>query len=159
DSRRYAEGRAGNEKREDAPDQRHRDNAGGQQRIGQRIEIGVEQHADQRDGQWNDEGQPLHGVLQIAEFADPFQMASGGQGDLPIDLALRFQHRPAEVAPAHAEFDGNVALLVFAVNEGRAGDQIHFGYFAQGNLHDAITAWARSADGDMAYGVEAFAVF
>jgi hypothetical protein len=68
---------------------------------------------------------------------------------------LRIKHRAAEIAPADAELDGDIALLVLAIDEGCAGDQAHLGDVAQRNLDDAIAAGILRVDGDAADGVEA----
>ncbi len=57
---------------------------------------------------------------RLPNSPDPFQTVARGQRDFIGNPALRLEHGAAEVAPAHAEFDRNVALLLLAVDEGGA---------------------------------------
>ena len=64
--------------------------------------------------------QPLQRVLQVAEFADPFEpVAAAAACTCSATLLLRLEHRAAEVAAAHAELDRDVALLLLAIDERR----------------------------------------
>ena len=83
---------------EHAAEDRHRDHAHGEQRVDHRAEIEEQQHRDQREADRHHDRQPLDGVLQIAELADPFDPRSRRQLDLRGDLVLRFLDRAAEVA-------------------------------------------------------------
>ena len=65
----------------------------------------------------HDHFQTSDGLLQIAEFADPFQVVAAGDRHRFIDLLLRFEHRGAQIAAAHAELDRDVAFLILAVDE------------------------------------------
>ena len=53
---------------------------------------------DQREADRDHDREPLDGVLQIAELADPFDARARRQLDLGSDLVLRFLDRAAEVA-------------------------------------------------------------
>src|SRR5262249_236311 len=75
-------------------------------------------------------------VLQIAELADPFDARSRRQLHLRGNLVLRLPDRAAEIALAHREFDGQIALLLLAVDVGGARHQIDRGDFAGRNLPD-----------------------
>ena len=72
-------GRAGQIEREDAADQRHRNDAGGQQTSISEPKLKYSSSADQQQAQRHDDRQPLQRVLQIAELADPFQPVAARQ--------------------------------------------------------------------------------
>ena len=60
--------------------------------------------------------QPLLGALLAVVFAGPVDVVAGRQLHLPVDFPDSFLDGAAEVAPAHAVFDGHVALISFAVD-------------------------------------------
>ena len=64
----------------------------------------------------------------------------GGNGTCSAIFVLRLLDGAAEVAVAHAEFDRQIALLLFAINIGGAGQQIDRRDVGQGNLHQARPA-------------------
>src|SRR5262249_52818612 len=59
--------------------------------------------------------------------------------DFLCNLLLRLKHRAAQILPANAEFDGNIALLLFAVDERRAGHQVDARDLAEGYLRDLVS--------------------
>ena len=110
--------------------------------------------------QRHDDREAAERLLQFAELADPFQAVAAGQSDLVGDLLLRLEHRAAEIAAAHAELDRDVALLVLAIDEGRAGDQLDLRpRRSAGSARRRCRSGSVRADGDAADGVEALAVF
>src|SRR5262249_47017705 len=62
------------------------------------------------------------------------------------DLSLRLDHRAAQIAAANAEFDGNIALLLFAVDERRAGHQVDARDLTEGYLRDLVGDWILNRD-------------
>src|SRR5207244_8702104 len=100
---------------------------------------------DQRQRDRHHDPQSCDRILQIAEFADPFQPRAGRQFHLPGDLALRLLDGAAEIAVAYAELDRQVALLAFAVDVGRAGDELDVGDLVEGNLCDAVRSLSADA--------------
>src|SRR5262249_36888756 len=80
------------------PTPRHGDTAHGQERVRQRAKIDPQQERDQgqRDGHHAPEASDR--ILQIAEFADPFEARARRQLHLLGDLALRLLDRAAEIA-------------------------------------------------------------
>ena len=66
-------------------------------------------------------------------------LISGGQLDLPADLPDGLFHRAAQIAPAHAVLDGDVALVSFAIDFGRAVVALDVAELRQG---DAFAAGA-----------------
>jgi hypothetical protein len=72
----------------------------------------------------------LDRVLEVAEFADPFQAIACAQRDFLCNLSLCLEYRAAQIPPANAEFD--IALLLFAVDERRAGHQVDARDLAEG---------------------------
>ena len=95
------------------------------------IEQAVEQPEDQHKADRHDDLQALLGLLQVAELAGPNQPVAGRQLDVLGDALLRLGHGAAEVAAAHAEFDGDEALHALVVNPRRAGIQGDGRQFAQ----------------------------
>jgi len=76
-----------------------------------RTKIEPQQHRDQREADRYHDRQPLDGVLQIAELADPFEPRSRRKRDLGCDLFLGFPDRAAEITFADRELDRQIALL------------------------------------------------
>src|SRR6202030_2606100 len=113
-----------------------------------------QQYADQREAERHDDRKAPDRFLQFAELADPFEAIAGRQLHLLRDLLLRFEDGAAKVAPAHAEFDRNVALLVLAIDERGAGNQFHRGDIGQRDRHHAIAARVWRADRDAADRIE-----
>src|SRR5262249_36030215 len=136
---RNAERRAGEQEREDSADHRHGDNRYAQEGIGQRGEIDVQQYANEQDSQGDNHPEALDRVLEVAEFADPFQAIPRRQRHVFRNLSLRLEHRAAQIPPANAEFDGNIALLLFAVDERRATHQVDARDLAEGYLRDLVS--------------------
>src|SRR5262249_7427163 len=85
-------------------------------------------------------------VLKVAEFADPFQALACGPSDFLGNLALRLEHRAAQIPPANAEFDGNIALLLLAVDERGAGHQVDVRDLTEGYLRDLVGGWILNRD-------------
>ena len=71
---------------------------------------------------------------------------------------LGFEDGAPEVASAHAELDRDVALLILAIDEGRAGDEPYGSGVGERYRHDAAAAGVWRADRDAANGVEALAI-
>src|SRR5262249_38959167 len=136
---RNAERGAGEHEREDAADHRHGDDRYAQEGIGQRGEVHVQQYANEQDSQGDNHPEALDRVLEVAEFADPFQAIPRRQRHFFRNLSLRLEHRAAQIPSANAEFDGNIALLLFAVDERRAGHQVDARDLAEGYLRDLVS--------------------
>src|SRR5262249_56722675 len=81
------------------------------------------------------------------------------QRDFLGNLALCLEHRAAEVTPANAEFDGNIALLLLAIDERRAGHQIDLRDLAQRYLRDLIGNWVLHRNGQTADGLDVLPIF
>src|SRR5271166_5098919 len=79
--------------------------------------------------------------------------------DLGGNLALRFEHCAPEIASAHAELDGDVALLVLAINEGVAWGQADLGDVTQRDRDNPVAVGIGSSNGDMTHGIQALPVF
>src|SRR5262249_11799956 len=141
-----AERSAGEQEREDSADHRHGDDRYAQEGIDQRGEIDVKQYANQQDSQGDNHPEALDGVLEVAEFADPFQGIACGQRDFLSNLALRLKHRAAQISPANAEFDGNIALLLLAVDERGAGHQVDARDLTEGYLRHLVGGWILNRD-------------
>ena len=123
DCRGDAERRAGEEQREDAADQRHRNDAGGQQSVERPTRnLGIEQPissdpigttiARRSIASWNCRTRrPIPAGIPPA--AGPCRRPFAGPP------APRRRDRAA-----HAEFDRDIALLLLAIDEGGARDQV-----------------------------------
>ena len=153
-----AERCVGHEQRQHAADQRHRDHAGDQQHFANSPEVQVQQERDQQDGHRHRNRQALQRFLKVAELADPFEPVAGRQLQFGSDLALRFEHRGAEVAAAHAELHRHIALLLLPVDERRARHQRQGCNFTQGDLHRAVAGGVGRCDADASNGVDVTAV-
>src|SRR5262249_28944673 len=99
------------------------------------------------------------GILQIAELADPLEPVAGWQLHFLGNLLLGLEHRAAEIAAPHREFDRQIAFLLLAIDERGAGYDIDPRHLAQGNLDDAGTTGILRPDRDVANGFQALAVF
>src|ERR1700722_17684981 len=86
-------------------------------------------------------------------------MVAARQGDLLSNLLLSFEYGAAEVASADAEFDRDVALLTFSVDERSARHKLDRGNIAQRYRHDTAASGVRRADRDAADCIEALAIF
>src|SRR5262249_33025350 len=128
-----------------APDDRHRDDAHGQQRVDHRAEIDPEQKGDQskRDRHYDLESPDR--ILQIAEFAHPFDPRTRRQLHLLSDLSLRLLDGAAEIAVAYAELEGQGWLRSLAVDVGGAGDELRLGALVERNLCIAVRSWSPGA--------------
>src|SRR5262249_1740663 len=146
-------------KREDAADHGHGDDRYAQQSIGQRGEVDVQQYANQQDRQRHNHPQAFDCILKIAKFADPFQAIARRQRAFLGNPALCLEHRAAEVAPANAEFDWNIALLLLAIDERRAGHQIDLRDLAQRYLRDFIGNRILHRNGQTADGLDVLPIF
>ena len=93
-----------------------------------RAEIDPEQQRDHDETERHDDLEAADGILQVAEFADPFHSQSGRQRHLGRDLCLSFLDRAAKIAVTHAEFDRQVALLLLAIDVRRPGQKIDGGH-------------------------------
>src|SRR5213082_1211913 len=83
-------------------------------------------------------------LAQVAELADPFQAVAARQWYTFAHLLLRLEHRAAQIAPAHAELDGDVAALVLAIDERGARFEVHIGELAERQLRDAAARLRRA---------------
>jgi hypothetical protein len=63
--------------RQHAADDRHRDHAEREQRIAHIAEIGEKQPEDDQQADRHHHFQPLHGIVEIGQFARPFQAVAG----------------------------------------------------------------------------------
>src|SRR6266446_5234534 len=100
----------------------------------------------------------LNGVPVKDSAKMPPISAIGRKLDFIGDLLLRFDHRTAKVAPAHTEFDRQIALLLFAVDERGAGDDFHLGDLGERDLYDAAPAGILRPHRDVADRLEALAI-
>src|SRR5262249_56106542 len=107
------------------------DDGHGEQRVDHRAEIDPEQERDQskRDRHYDLESPDR--ILQIAEFAHPFDPRARWQLHLLSDLALRLLDRAAKIAVAYAELDRQVTPLAFPVGGGGARDELEGGGLAE----------------------------
>ena len=64
--------------------------------------------------------QAMVGALLALVFARPIERVALRQLHLAIHLPHGFFHGAAQVTTAHAVLDGDVALIAFAINHGRA---------------------------------------
>src|SRR6266403_4236274 len=158
DRSRYAEWNPGYQKPEHATEDRHRDHAHGEQRVDHRTEIEPQQHRDQREADRYYDRQPLDGVLQIAELADPLESRSWRKRDLGCDLFLGFPDRAAEITFADRKLDRQIALLLLPIDVGGTGDQVDRSNFAQGYLRDRAVR-TRGADPQVLDRLGALAIF
>ena len=141
DRGRNAERRAADPQRKNPTQQRHRNDARGQQRVAKTAEVQVEQQYDQGQRQRYGDAEPGRPPpLEVAKFTDPLQMVPARQQDLRIDGALRLGRGAAKVAPAHAELDRNIALLLLAIDEGGTRYQSHLRHVLERDLNDATAA-------------------
>jgi hypothetical protein len=131
-----AERHVGQGEPQDAADQRHRDRAGGQQRVGEVAEADIEQQQDQRDRHRHGDRQAVDRGLEVGEVARPLQAIAGRQPDVLGDALLGLEHGAAEIAAAHRELDRDVALLLLAIDVEGAARQADRGDLAQRHLDD-----------------------
>src|SRR5262249_50099179 len=103
-----------------------------------------EQESDQSKRDRHYDLEPADRILQVAELAHPFDPRARRQLHLLGDLALRLIDGAAEIAVAYAELDRQVALLAFAVDVGRAGDELDGGNLVERDLRGAV--WSLDAD-------------
>ncbi len=75
---------------------------------------------------------------RLPNSPDPLDARARGQLHLGGDLLLRFLDGAAKVAFTHREFDREIALLLFAVDVGRAGYQFDRRDLAERHLRDAV---------------------
>ncbi len=75
-----------------------------------------ERHQQKRDG--DDDGQAAIGALLAFVFASPIEVIAFGQLDLLPHLFDCLAHRAAQVAPANAVLDCDVAGIAFAIDRG-----------------------------------------
>ena len=144
--RRYTERHTGDVQTEDSND-RHRNDAHGEQRIDQGSEIDPQQQRNQPERYRNDNSEPADCLLKVAEFAHPLQMGTSRQRNLLCDFSLRLRDRAAQVPVTHAEFDGRIALLLLAIDVGRTGNDIYCRNLAQRNFHGPF--FARNGNRDI----------
>src|SRR5262249_7032857 len=100
--------------------------------------VDPQQQGDETERDRHDHLQAPDRILQIAEFADPLQPRSRRQLYLLGNLLLRLLDRAAEVTVAHAELDGQVALLSFAIDVRRPGDELDVRNLAERDLREAV---------------------
>src|SRR5262249_56108039 len=104
-----------------------------------------EQESDQSKRDRHYDLEPADRILQIAELAHPFDPRARRQLHLLGDLALRLLDGAAEIAVAYAELDRQVALLAFAVDVGRAGDELDVCDLLDPNLRDPLPSFTPPA--------------
>src|ERR1700682_3927071 len=98
----------------------------------------IEQYPNQENGDGHDDFQALDGILKVAKFSDPFKPITRRQLDFISNLSLCIQDGAAEVAAAYTEFDRNVALLLFPVDERGARNHVDPGDFLERDLRHGI---------------------
>ena len=84
-------------------------------------------------------------------------MIAPGQQYLFGDFSLCFQDRCAQIPATHREFDWDVALLLLAVNERRAGNEMHVRHVGQRYLHRPAVR-VRRTDLDVANRLQVLAI-
>ncbi|MCG3162319.1 MAG: hypothetical protein JMDDDDMK_03566 [Acidobacteria bacterium] len=137
DRRGDAETRPGDEQRGHAADERKRHRAEQQRRIAHAAEQRVKQEEDEQNADGHGDFQSGQRPLQFLKLARDFVAMPGGQLYPRFDPRLDLFNRALQVAPADAEFDRDVAGVVFAVNVRRAG---LFGDLGQLFERDALAA-------------------
>ncbi len=105
-----------------------------QQAVAQRVEQTVEQHENQQQRDRHHDHQARFRGLQIVEFTGPDEAIASRKLDRLFHTLLRLRDRAAEISPAHAELDRDVALAPLAIDEGCAGIERDVGKLAQGNI-------------------------
>src|SRR6202042_1856551 len=80
---------------------------------------------DQRHG--NDDHELLLRELHLVELPRPADGVAAIKIHVAIDELLRRGDSAAQIAPAHAEFDGDVALPGFAIDEKRSVHDLDVG--------------------------------
>src|SRR5207253_6185339 len=94
---------------------------------------------------------------QLLELAGPLDAVAVRQPHVFRDPPLRLGDGAAEVAAAHAELDGNVALVALVEDIGGAGVERDVGELAQRNIGVAA-AGGDVADLDVAHRFQAVAI-
>ena len=95
---------------------RHGDGGENQHGPFRRAEHRIEDDEDEQDRQRNDNEQPRVGAYFALVFAFPPDVIPAREFYLRIDLLDSLSNSVAESAAAHAVFDGDVALIVFAID-------------------------------------------
>ncbi len=153
-----AEVQPGEEQRRHTASDGKRNTGQRHQAVPQRVEQPVQQYDNQQDADRHNQFQPLLGLLQLFEFAGPFDVVALRQLDRFRDALLRLGHGAAQVTPAHAELDRNKALVSFVVDVGSAG--VEGNVCQRAERHIGIAA-ARGLVShlDIAHGLDVAAVF
>ena len=120
------------QQRENAAHQRHRNHARRQQRIAQRAEIQVQQQQISSDRRAAPPRRAAPAPPADCRIRPPIRAGSRPAAATCCSTALlRLEHRAAQIAAAHAELDRHVALLLLAIDECGAGDQVDVGHIAR----------------------------
>ena len=98
---------------------------------------------------------PMLSGSEIAERAHPLDAIAGRQRYFLRHLALSLTHGAREVALSDAEFDRDIALLVFAIDHRGPRAQGDAGDLAQRDLDGAASARIGDAQNEIADRVDA----
>src|SRR6202035_3493192 len=93
----------------------------GEKRVAEQMEQPVAQHHDEDEGNRENDGKPLLGLLQPFELSGPIDAIAGRQFYIAADTLLSFLHGAGKVAATYAEFDRHKTLVAFTKNVGGAG--------------------------------------
>ena len=100
----------------DAAHQRERDREQHDHRFSHRVEIGVEQHHDDQQGQGHHVGQPFRSALHVLVLAAPEQVVAGRHLHLFLHHLLGFLDVAAQVAPGYVHEDVAHQFRIFALD-------------------------------------------
>ncbi len=76
----------------------------------------IEEDEDEENGEGDGDVKSRKGLFHLIEYAAPLQVISFRDFDLG-DLLLGLLHSSAQILGSHAEFDGDISLVVFPVDE------------------------------------------
>lgn len=84
----------------------------------------IQQAEDKRQGQRNDDHQPLLSAAHVLELASPFEIITGRQTDFPFDASLGFFNERSDIASAHVRLNDDPPLPPLAL-DGRRASRLH----------------------------------
>ena len=113
--------RAGQDQRENPADQRKGDRREDEQGVFEGIEGHVQQEKDQHQAHRHDHRQASLLVPQLIELAGQFIPHAGRKRDFVINFGQHFADGARQIAPSHAEFNRNIALVILPIDHKRAG--------------------------------------
>src|SRR5579883_675219 len=139
----YAEVRPGEIEREEPAHARHGyvDQVQGRPLGGAEGAVNDQEDEEHRDR--NDHHEPLLRAFLVFVFPGPFQPVARRQRCHPFDLVHGLSHGAAQIAAAHAEFDGHVARVALAIKLRRA---VFGADLAELRQRDALAGGRQEAD-------------